>query len=149
MIDDEEKMRLNSESLDSLLGPDEPDATFHDAVFSAIHVDYGAARFVARVHLCAGSPNASDETGRERRREGELVVEGLTLWALEPPQSIDFDVRDGLWLSADGPLSESLTAPGKALAQSFASIGLGWFLYFSNMNAYGFVAGECATFRWL
>lgn len=141
-----------SASLDSLLGPDERHGTFHDAAISSVQADYAARRFTAQMRLCVGDPDAHDETARERRRGGELVVEGLTVWAIEPPepsQTADRQVRNDLWLTADGPLSEAPTAAGKALAQSLGSNEVGWFLFFANLNAFGYLAGRQATFRWL
>ena len=139
-------------SLDTLLGPDERHATFHDALFARIHVDYTERRFVARARLCVGDPNASDEAARERRREGELVVDGLTIWALEPPATRPEErdrSNDGLWLTSDGPLAEAPTAAGKALAQSLEPDDVGWFLFFDNLNAFGYLAGQRASFKWL
>lgn len=137
-----------SESLDWFLGPDERHGTFHDAVISSVQVDYVERRFVAQVRLCVGDPDASDEKARERRRDGELIVEGLLVWALEPPDGTGFRAGEGLWMTSDGPLSESPTAAGQALAQSLGSGEVGWFLFFSNQNSFGYLAGRHARFRW-
>jgi hypothetical protein len=136
------------ESLDSLLGPEERHGTFHDAVISSVHVDYAGSRLAALMQLCVGDPDA-DEQSRERRRGGELVVEGLTLWALEPPEGADSRAGDGLWLTTEGPLSQAPTAAGQALARSLGSNDVGWFFYFNNLNAFGYLAGRRVSFRWL
>jgi hypothetical protein len=139
---------LKGQSLDELLDGDQH-ATFHDAVVLSIHVDYTATLFLAELDICVGDPDAPDEPARERRRRGRLAIEGLKLWALEPPSPPTLEGSRGLWLSADGPLVESPTDTGKALARAFGTQSVSWFLYFNNLNAFGYVAGDRATFAWL
>jgi hypothetical protein len=134
--------------LDSLLGDEERHATFHDAILTGVEIDYVGKRFVGVMQLSVGDPAASDEAARERRRRGELIVDGLTLWAIEPPHTESSGLEDGLWLSADGILAHAPTSVGKALAQGLTSGGVGWFFFFANLNAFGYVAGGRAEFRW-
>jgi hypothetical protein len=139
----------NSAALDALLGNEERHATFHDSVITGVQVDYVGRRFVGQMQLCVGDPDAADVAARERRRGGQLVVEGLRVWALEPPEEIAPEMGAGLWLSADGTLAQAPTAVGRTLAQRLGSDGVGWFLFFTNVNAFGYLAGDRAQFRWV
>jgi len=136
-------------SLDSLLPAGEPHASFHDAIISVVRVDYVARQFLAQAEICVGDPNASDPLARERRRKGELVVDGLKIWVLEAPDPISTDTGDGLWITTVGVLSDSPTESGKALAKTLAPNDVGWFLFINNLNAFGYVAGSRAAFHWL
>jgi hypothetical protein len=60
----------------------------------------------------------------------------------------ELGLDDGLWLSADGILAQAPTDVGKALAQGLSSGEIGWFLFFTNLNAFGYLAGGRAEFRW-
>ena len=102
--------------MDDLLDNDEPHATFHEAAFESIAVDYVARRLVAQVELSVGNPDDVDASARERRRAGTLIVEGVVLWALE----LALMSGEALWLTSDGPLSEAPTEAGK----TFAAAGL-------------------------
>ena len=141
-------MPANRQSLDGLL-EGERHATFHDATLLSVHVDYTAKRLVAEFDVCVGDPDAAEESTRERRRRGRLTIEGLKLWALEPPLELRAGSRREPWLTSDGPLAESPTDAGKALARAIGRQGVSWYLYFSDFNAFGYVAGERATFSWL
>jgi hypothetical protein len=136
---------LNTVLLDDLLANEEPHATFHDAAFEGIEVDYVARRLVAHVRLCVGNPDDPDASARERRRVGTLTVEGVVLWALEP------GIVSGnyLWLTSDGPLNECSTEAGKTFAAQCRACSIAWFMFFSDLNAFGYVAGSKATFTWV
>jgi hypothetical protein len=137
-----------AKSLDDLLGSEEPNGTFHDATLLSVSIDYSSRVFVAEFELCVGDPDASDEQVRERRRAGRLRVEGLQVWAVEPPTGmIDAPLRR-LWLTADGPLAECPTEAGKALALSVGENGAAWYLYFSDLNAFAYLVGERQAFEW-
>jgi hypothetical protein len=112
-------------------------------------VDYVSNVFVGEFDICVGDPDAQDEPTRERRRRGRLAIQGLKLWALEPPQQATPKGTMGLSLASDGPLGESPTEAGKALARRVGAESVGWFLYFNDLNAFGYVAGTHATFTWL
>jgi hypothetical protein len=130
-------------SLHDVLDKGEPHATFHDAAIESITVDYLARRLVAKVNLCVGNPDDVDASARERRRVGTLTVEGITLWALEP----GLISGKPLWLTSDGPLNQTPTEVGKAFAAQ-CSNNIAWFLFFSDLNAFGYLAGAGATFTW-
>jgi hypothetical protein len=85
-----------SGSLDALLGNEEPLASFHDAIITDVQVDYSRKRFIGGMQLCVGDPDSRDEAARERRRRGELVVNDLTLWAIEPPDARSDGLDEGL-----------------------------------------------------
>jgi hypothetical protein len=103
---------------------------------------------VGDIQLCVGDPSASEPVDRKRRRRGHLVVEGLSVWALEPPGENASGLGDGLWLSADGPLAEAPTEAGRSLARGVKSGEAGWFLFFNNLNAFGYLAGGRFEFHW-
>jgi hypothetical protein len=90
-----------------------------------------------------------DAAARERRRIGELVVDGLKVWAIEPPEQMNPDTSGGLYLTADGRLDEAPTKLGKTLSRRVAPGGVSWFLFFSNLNVFAYLVGERAEFRWL
>jgi hypothetical protein len=137
--------------LDTLLPQDEPHATLHDADVRAIHVDYAIRQFVADIDVWVGDPDAPDEPGRERRRRGRLVIDGLKFWSMEPPAGRDLPMPSdhGLWLTAHGALSESPTEAGRMLARQIDADDVNLFLYFSHVNAFAYVAGKSASFEWL
>jgi secreted PhoX family phosphatase len=92
-------------TLDDLLDSAEPHATFERATVRAMTIDYERGRFVADIDLRVGDPGAGDEDARERLRRGRLTVEGLRMWALEPPERTHRQ-RKGLVLGKDyGPRS--------------------------------------------
>ena len=70
--------------------------------------------------------------------------EGLMLWALEP----GLTSGKGLWLTSDGPLNEAPTEAGKRFAAQCHACHIAWFLFFSDLNAFGYVAGSRAAFAW-
>jgi hypothetical protein len=135
---------LQSGSLDELLGGEEFHATFHDASVRRISVDYQARRWEVHLDVCVGDPDAEDEGVRERRRPGTLIVEGLAAWVMES------GVVSGepLWLTADGPLAQSPTDAGRALAKQHAGGAVGWYLFFSDLNSFAYVIGAQTTFEW-
>ena len=135
---------LKPASLDDLLDNQEPHATFHDAAFKSIAVDDVAHRLVAQVELCVGDPGDADAVKRERRRLGTLTVEGVVLWAVEP----GLTSGDALWLTSDGPLNTAPTQAGQTFAAKCGACNIAWFLFFSDLNAFGYVAADCATFHW-
>ena len=132
-------------TLDDLLICDAPHATFLGATVLAIHADYVTRRLVLDVEIPLGDPAAADQTGRSRR--GQLVVDGLRLWALEPPDRTH-RIRKGLLLSQATPLSETHTAAAETLRVTIGRVGFAWALFFGDLNAYAYVAGERAHFAW-
>jgi hypothetical protein len=131
-------------NLDALLNGAEPHATFHDAELLSIAIDYQAGTLVAEWRLCVGDPSAPKPT-RERTRGGKLMLQGLTFWVAEPPSEASAGTP---WLTADGPLAESPTTAGRELARLVPPGGVGWYLYFSDSNAFAYVGASSARFMW-
>jgi len=134
-------------ALDQLLAGDESFATFQDAIVLAIQTDYAQRRFVADLDLRIGDPNALDQELRARRRRGHLIVENLRLWALEAPDRTHRPSR-GLLLKDAGPLSEAPTETGAMLALTVGTAGFSWFLFFDDLKAFAYLAGDRAVFNW-
>ena len=133
-------------TFDDLLGGDEPHATFHGATVLAIHVDYVARRLVLNLEIPLDDPAAhTSHTGRSRT--GQLIVEGLRLWALEPPDRTH-RMRKGLLLKEATPLSDTDTVAAETLRVTIGRVNFGWALFFGDLNAYGYMAGERAHFAW-
>ena len=136
------------ETLDHLLAAEEPHGTFHDASVRAVAVNYAQGSWVAECALCVGAPNAGTQTERERTRPGRLRVSGLLFWVCEPPGDLPANPGGPLWLTADGPLSKAPTDTGRKLAQSLPAEATAWYLYFSDLNCYAYVAGAKVEFEW-
>ena len=137
------------DTLDAFLPDDEPHATLHDAVVMGLHIDYAGKRLVMQVRLCVGDPDSTDETVRERRRRAELIVEGLQFCVIDPPGPAASIGADGLWLTADGILADAPTDAGTVLARQLGPGDAGWFLFFSDLNAYMYFAGRRRQVRWV
>jgi hypothetical protein len=73
------------ETLESLLGKDEPNGTFHDSSLLSINVDYDRKMFIADFDMCVGDPEGKDQQARERYRPGRFRVEGFVFWFMEAP----------------------------------------------------------------
>ena len=134
-------------ALDQLLAGDETHATFQDAIVLVIQTDYAQRRFVADLDLRIGDPNALGQEERARRRRGRLIVENLRLWALEAPDRTHRPSR-GLLLKYAGPLSEAPTETGAMLAVTAGTAGFSWFLFFDDLKAFAYLAGDRAVFNW-
>ena len=134
--------------LDSLLGDQEPDASFHDALLLNLTVDYAEASLLANFSLCVGDPASPDGRVRERRRAGRLLVRGLLHWSLEPSAE-GTPLGRPLWLTSDGLIAGAPTDAGLAIAAVLPGDCFGWYLYFSDINAYAYCAGKHAEFAWL
>jgi len=107
-------------------------------------IDYVARQLVASVDVCVGNPDDPIDSVRERRRAGTLTISGLVLWAMEP----SLISSNSLWLTDDGPLHECPTEAAKALAAQCSTCGVAWYFFFGDLNAFGYVAGAQATFKW-
>jgi hypothetical protein len=133
--------------LEDLFDLQEPNATFHDGDLLSFEVDYRTRELVARWNLFVGASDAPEKRDRERQREGRLRLQGLLFWVVEPPNAPTS--KDGTpWLTADGPLSECPTAVGKGLALSVPPGAVGWYLFFSDWNAFAYCGAESARFEW-
>jgi hypothetical protein len=133
-------------SLDELLGKDEPHATFHDAELLSVAIDYDASKLVAVWRLCVGDPSSADEAARERTRHGQLVLQGLAFWVVDPPREALLGTP---WLTDDGLLSDSPDASGRDLAKFVPAGGVGWYLYFSDTNSFAYYGAKAAQFEWV
>jgi hypothetical protein len=96
-----------------------------------------------------GNPDSTVVEERERTRRGQLRIDGLTLWTLEAPGPGSRSRSTGLWLTRYGSLADSPTETGNTLASDLASDAVGWWLFFSDLNTFGYVAGRTAAFNWL
>lgn len=135
-------------SLDSLLAPEEPHGTFHDGVLRRVTINYEEATCLAEFALFLGDPSAATHADRERTRIGRLTFSGLLFWACEPPGDLPAKPGSAAWLTADGPLSEAPNEVGRKLALRVPPEAKAWYLYFSDMNAFAYVAAARATFDW-
>lgn len=135
----------DSTSLDSLLGDDESFSSFHDASLLRVTVDYERGTWAGTFEVVVEGPGSAPSDERVRRRRCELELRGLKLWVVEPGLALG----GGLWLTADGALSESPTEAGRAFAQRVSSVPFAWFLYFSDTNTFAYLAGQEASCRWL
>ena len=134
--------------LDELLGRGEPHATFHDGELLSIRIDHEAGELVATWRLCVGNPGAADKAERERTRQGLLTLGGLLFWCEAPPAVLESNAGSP-WLTANGPLAESPTAEGQELAKRLPEGVAGWYMYFSNRNAYAYCAAKSLGFQWV
>jgi hypothetical protein len=133
--------------LDELLDDEEAHATFHDAELLSVSIDYRTRELISAWRLCVGDPEAP-KPARERLRDGRLTLQGLLFWVVEPPTEVDS--KDGPpWLTADGCLSAATTATGRALARLLPAGAAGWYLFFSDRNAYAYCGATAARFQWV
>ena len=140
-----------SPSLDDFIPRDEDSsASFHDADLLALRVDYERKEAVSEWELCVGDPLAADEELRERRRRGRLKFTGLVFWATEPPdERYATKHREFPLLTAEGPLRECPTSIARRLAAALPPGLTGWYLYFSDLNAFTYCASEAVAFEWV
>jgi hypothetical protein len=132
-------------SLDSLLGSEEPNASFHDASLLAIHVDYVSRTLTAELALFTDDPSLATDRSK---RVGRLHFQDLLHWSLEPSAA-----RGALegppWLTSDGPLASAPTETGLQIAGSLPQDCFAIYLYFSDLNAFAYVASRTARFEWI
>ena len=134
------------ETLDDLLDGTEPHATFHDAhLLEAEHHDEDATMRL-QFDLCVGDPDGSDP---ERRRPGNLLLTGVGFWVVDPPGSVLGIRHSGMhWLTSDGPITDLDTPSAKRLSQTIPAGSLGWYLFFSDGNAFAYLCAKTLTFSW-
>jgi hypothetical protein len=136
-----------ADTLDALLDGSEPHATFKGAIITRIEIDYEKKRWVADLAMYIGDPDSLDPVEQERARSGQLIVDGLGIWAIEPPPARGY-IEEVLELSEDGLLPTCPTDAGREVAQLVEPDEVGWWLYFGNLNAYAYLTGRRAEFRW-
>ena len=134
------------DSLDTLLGGDEPHATFHDALVESITYDAVTREAHVTARLCVGDPSAASNAERERRRRGTLDLRGVSHWRQEYTGA---KPRDGFSLVSEGPLAEAPTEFAKQLLHEMGGRGIGWYFYFSDSNSYIYWIADGVEFRWL
>ena len=133
--------------MDDLLGAEEPFATFHDAYLQKVAVDYSKKELTMGFDLSVGDPNGITEETRQRYRKGVLKALGLVLWALEAPQKVNLS-SGPLWLTDDGLLEDAPTETAKKLSLTLRPELTAWYMYFSCMNCFGYLAAEKVVFEW-
>ena len=74
-------MTIGIETLESLLGTDEPSGTFHDSSLLSLNIDYDKKLLRADFDIYVGDPEGKDEQARKRYRPGCLRIEGLKDWS--------------------------------------------------------------------
>ncbi len=133
----------NRATLKDLLGPEEPNSTFHDADLVTVQINYSDRTAQAEFDLPVGTP----VDGILPTRCGQLVLTGLFFWVVEPPKDLE-KFHTPPWLAADGLLHQAPTQMGKHLAKLVPPDAQAWFLYFTNWNAYIYCAASEASFHW-
>lgn len=142
-------MTIEIEKLESLLGKDEPNGTFHDSSLLSISIDYDKKLLIANFDICVGNPEGKDRHTRERYRSGRLKIERLAFWFMEAPTTPSDKWLDCPWLTADGPLRTCSTPAAKLLLQRAAVTHFAWYFYFSDLNTFAYVAGDSVSFSWI
>ena len=80
---------------------------------------------------------------RTVRRQGVLILHGLHDWILDPPNA-----RLGSWMTSDGPIEDLDADVVRPLMNNLPSGLLHHYLYFSDTNAFVFLACDRIEFRW-
>ena len=141
-------MKRNTRLDDLLDTKAEPFASFHDATLSNIHIDYILKTLSAEFTLSVGSPNDPEEANRERTRQGILTLSGLVLWVIEPPDVRSKQEWGEPWLTHDSLMAEASTECGKMLAAVIGQDVYAWFLFFNDLNSFGYCICHEAAFEW-
>jgi hypothetical protein len=134
------------QSLDALLGKEEPHGTFHDATVSEMTYDGPGGTATLTAAFCVGDPNASVETERERRRVGVLHLEGVRVWRHDSAEAANH--VPGVWLTSEGPLAEARGDIAAAIRREFAAEPYTWYFFFSDSNSFIYWVARRASFRW-
>jgi hypothetical protein len=132
-------------NLDSILGPGEPNASFHDASLLAIHVDYVSRTLTAELALSTGDPSRATDRSK---RVGRLHFSDLLHWSLEP-SAAGGGLKGPLWLTSDGPLASAPTETGLQIAAALPQDCIAFYLYFSDLNVFAYVASRTVRFEWI
>jgi hypothetical protein len=141
-------MSIKIETLETLLGKDEPNGTFHDSSLLSMSVDYDKKLLIADFDIFVGDPEGKDQQARERYRPGRLGIEGLGFWFMEVPTAPSDKWMACPWLTEDGPLSTCPTPAAKLLLQRATGKHFAWYFYFSDLNTFAYVAGDSVSFEW-
>ena len=141
-------MTTKIDNLESLLGKDEPNGTFHDSSLLSISIDYDKKLLIANFDICIGNPEGKNQQALERYRPGSLKIDGLGFWFMDTPTTTSDKWLACPWLTADGPLSTCSTPAAKLLLQRAAGKHFAWYFYFSDLNTFAYVAGDSVSFAW-
>jgi hypothetical protein len=141
-------MAIGIETLENLLGADEPSGTFHDSRLKSLSINFHEKLLSADFDVCVGGPHGTDERAREQYRPGRLRVEGLQFWFMEPPTTTANEWTVYPWLTDDGPLSSCPTDAAKVLMQRAAGKQFAWYFYFADLNTFAYCAGDRVSFEW-
>lgn len=139
---------MKIETLDSLIGKDEPDGTFHDSSLLSISVNYDEKILIADFDICVGNPEGKDQQAPERYRRGRIRIEGLAFWFIDAPTTPSDKWMACPWLTDDGPLSTCSAPAAKLLLQRAAGKHFAWYFYFSDLNTFAYIAGDSVSFAW-
>jgi hypothetical protein len=136
------------DSLDSFLAPAEQHGTFHDAMLRRLAINHEEATCTAEFELHVGDPDAINKVERERTRVGNLSFTGLLFWVSEPPRNVPMEPGGSAWLTSHGPLAEAPSQVGKGLSLGVPPEAKAWYFYFSDTNAFAYVAATSVAFDW-
>lgn len=136
------------ETLDSLLGKDEPNGTFHDSSLLSVTVDYEKKLLTAEFDICVGNPEGKNVQELARYRRGRLRVEGMIFWFMDTPTAPDDKLMACPWITADGPLNTCSMPAAKLLLKRATGKHFAWHFYFGDLNTFAYVAGDGASFEW-
>ncbi len=128
-------------ALDDILDSCEPHGTFHDAFL--VETKRIGDTTELRFSLCVGNPAATTEDDRERRRLGVLTFHGIHEWIFDPR-----DTKLGSWLTADGSIADLDSDESRRFLENLSPNLLEHYMYFSDTNAFLFVACGKIEFHW-
>jgi hypothetical protein len=134
------------DSLDELLGNEEPHGTFHDAHVSGRNYDALAGTATLTAAFWVGDPSASQLTERERRRVGVLNLEGVRVWRHDSANAPGD--APGVWLTSEGPLAGAKGEVAAAIQREFAAEPYTWYFFFSDSNSFIYWTARRVSFRW-
>ena len=138
-------MKAQQRTLDSLLSESEPNGTFHDSSLLSWDIDLENQVLIATFNICVGNPEADSEKERERWRRGQLRVDGVKVWEIEPCDPKTFQP---LWVHDDGLLGDCSTDRAKVLVKHTGPDDYAWYIFFGQQNAFAYIMGRRAQFLW-
>ena len=134
--------------LNALLGELHTFASFHDAKFHTVHIDYKTRILEITCTLLTGDPDAPQREQREATADGTLLLSGLLYCAIQPPDTHSDFEEDGPDISSNGSVATTqFKSPLPALPVVPNDAFVHWF-FATNWNAFLFVAATDARFLW-
>jgi len=137
---------MRSIALDDLLQREHPGASFHDASIEGYYFDARSRSLELYVQVAFYGPAG----GKPRHVPGVLTFSGVFSFHVEAPGSGgSTQLSDGLWLTAEGPV-ESLPEKDRTVPALLSAPARAFhhYLYFSDLNAFMFIAALDAEFAW-